>query len=69
MGVVFRAYDRKRDTPVALKMLRVIDAAAIHHLKREFRALADISHPKLVTLHELVSNGYQSFIAMELWRE
>jgi tetratricopeptide (TPR) repeat protein len=66
MGVVFRAYDRRRDTAVALKMLRVIDAAAIHDLKREFRALADISHPNLVTLHELVSNGYQSFIAMEL---
>src|SRR5262249_37710589 len=57
MGVVYRAFDQRRGEVVALKTVRRPDAAAILRFKREFRALADLSHPNLVTLHELTADG------------
>jgi hypothetical protein len=66
MGVVYRAFDEKRGVAVALKNLKQADSAAILRFKHEFRALADVSHPNLVALHELTANGPSWFFTMEL---
>jgi serine/threonine protein kinase len=66
MGVVYRAFDQRRGEVVALKTVRRADAAAILRFKREFRALADLSHLNLVTLHELTADGSSWFYTMEL---
>lgn len=66
MGVVYEVEDRQRHQIVALKTLRRWNAADIYRLKREFRGLADIAHPHLVSLYDLVVDDGQCFFTMEL---
>ncbi|HHH29550.1 MAG TPA: serine/threonine protein kinase, partial [Polyangiaceae bacterium] len=67
MGVVYEAYDPELDRRIALKVLRP------HHrgegsrrLSREARALAKLSHPNVVSVFDVGSEGDRVFIAMEL---
>ena len=66
MGVVYEALDLERDLRVALKTLRATDAQSLYRFKHEFRALAEIVHPRLVPLFELMTDGEHWFFTMEL---
>jgi tetratricopeptide (TPR) repeat protein len=71
MGVVFAAYDPDLDREVALKLLKpgaVADAEARGRLVREAQALARLSHPNVVTVHDVGLDGDTVFLAMELVR-
>ncbi len=68
MGVVYEALDTERNARLALKTLRHLTADAVLRFKNEFRALADLQHPNLVSLGELIEDNGQWFFTMELIR-
>ncbi|MDP1917558.1 MAG: tetratricopeptide repeat protein [Myxococcales bacterium] len=69
MGVVYAAYDPSLDRKVALKLVRtnssLPDADLQARLLHEARALARLSHPNVVAVHDAGSHEGQVFLAME----
>jgi tetratricopeptide (TPR) repeat protein/tRNA A-37 threonylcarbamoyl transferase component Bud32 len=68
MGVVYAGYDPELDRKVALKVLRPERAAspdARARLLREAQAIAKLSHPNVVAVHDAGAVGEQVFVAME----
>lgn len=65
-GAVYRAHDGQRNLTVALKMLRESRAEALYRFKQEFRTLAEVSHPNLVELYDLLHDDSGWMLAMEL---
>lgn len=70
MGVVYAAYDPDLDRRVALKLLHDGGASstagnARPRLLREAQALARLSHPNVVAVHDVGAVGDRLFLAME----
>lgn len=67
MGVVYAAYDPELDRRVALKLLRdrALDAKRTERLLREARAIAKLSHPNVVVVHDVGEHEDTVFMAME----
>lgn len=71
MGVVYTAYDPELDRRVALKLLRPDRdrpegrSASRLRLLREAQAIARLSHPNVITVHDAGSSGDRVFVAME----
>jgi len=67
-GVVYEVFDASRNAIVAVKALRNATPDALYRFKREFRSLTDIVHRNLIQLHELISDGDEWLVTMELIR-
>ncbi len=68
MGVVYQAHDPDLDREIAIKFLHPGRSSTRHRqrLLREAQALARFSHPNVVHVYEVGSEGSTVFIAMEL---
>jgi tetratricopeptide (TPR) repeat protein len=71
MGIVLAAYDPQLDRKVAIKVLRTRELAGELHdreaarLLREARAMAQLSHPHVVTVYEAGEIDGRVYVAME----
>ena len=71
MGDVYAAYDPELDRKVAVKLLQIPDGGKGDigeqkaRLLREAQAIARLSHPNVVVVHDVGSFGERVFIAME----
>ncbi|MCB9751732.1 MAG: serine/threonine protein kinase [Myxococcales bacterium] len=70
MGVVYSAYDPELDRKVAIKLLQPgsDDEALQLRLVREAQAMARLSHPNVVHVHDVGRHSDRVFIAMEFVR-
>ena len=71
MGLVYAAYDPELDRKIAVKVVRAAAYAGLRasvgqsQLMREAQAMARLSHPNVVTVHDVGTVGDAVFIAME----
>ncbi len=69
MGAVYEARDAQLQRTVALKLVHAeLSVSAKQRMQREAIALARLSHPNVVQIHEIGEADGQTFIAMELVR-
>ncbi|MGW5233756.1 protein kinase domain-containing protein [Streptomyces nodosus] len=73
MGVVWRATDQLLVRPVAVKELLLDDTLSAQESRsqrertlREARAVAQLHHPHIVVVHDVVEHGERPYIVMEL---
>src|SRR5512141_833007 len=68
-GQVFAARDSVLGRRVALKLLHgqlITDATVAGRFRQEAQAMAQLSHPNVVVMHDFVSDGPRWAIVMEL---
>ena len=67
MGIVYAAFDDLLDRKVAIKILRDRGegSRAFMRVLREAQALARLSHPNVVTVHDVDASAGRVYIAME----
>ncbi len=69
MSVIYRALDRMLGRMVAIKILRpklTEDPAFLEKFQQEARSVARMSHPNIVTVHDVGSDGTTHYIVMEM---
>ena len=65
-GLVLAAHDAELDRGVAIKVLAYESAETRTRLLREAQAMAQLSHPNVVTVHEVIRLDDRTGIVMEL---
>jgi eukaryotic-like serine/threonine-protein kinase len=68
MGRVYRAFDKKIDEEVALKLIKPEIAAekrAVERFRNELKVARRISHPNVCRMHDLGEEGKTLYITME----
>ncbi|MYD11021.1 MAG: protein kinase [Chloroflexi bacterium] len=69
MSVIYRALDRMLGRMVAVKILRpnlTKDPAFLDKFQQEARSVAMMSHPNIVTVHDVGNDGATYYIVMEM---
>ena len=69
MGVVYRARDPRLGREVAIKVLPeqvATDADRLSRFEREVKAIAALSHPNILAIHEFGMEDSTAFAVMEL---
>src|SRR5262245_59160073 len=69
MGEVYRARDARLERDVAIKVVPeqfAQDAHALARFHREVRAVAALSHPNIVTIYDIGTEGGFTYAVMEL---
>ena len=70
MGVVYRAHDERLGRDVAVKVLkreRAVDAHRLRRFTAEARAMAAVSHPNIVAIHDVGTWDGRPFIVTEFF--
>jgi serine/threonine protein kinase/tetratricopeptide (TPR) repeat protein len=69
MGEVYKARDTRLERTVAVKVLPAAtsqDPEALARFEREWRAVAALSHPNILAIHDVGRQGETSFAVLEL---
>jgi serine/threonine protein kinase len=69
MSVIYKAIDRALGRTVAVKILRpslISDPTFLEKFRAEARAVANLSHPNIVTVYDVGSDGPTHYIVMEI---
>lgn len=68
MAVIYKAVDQALGRTVAVKVLRpslTKDPTFLTRFRNEARAVANLSHPNIVTVHDVGNDGQTQYIVME----
>jgi len=69
MGVVYRAHDERLDRDVAIKVLPdavAADPDRLRRFEREAKAVAALSHPNILEIHDFATEGEITYAVTEL---